>query len=125
MMKKQKKYNRGAKTALCKDSGKNVGSVSQLQIGCLHKKVELYRGIDTIFIRKSLNASSLHFETEPSLNEDTFGPVYVCRRSCSSAAGSVVGAWQVKFWQTYANAFPSGLFRDMARAAGFTDCQNS
>ena len=94
-------------------------------LGVYNKKVELYRGIDTIFIRKSLNALSLHFETEPSLNEDTFGPVYVCRRSCSSAAGSVVGAWQVIFWQTYANAFPSGLFPDMARAPGFTDCHNS
>jgi hypothetical protein len=30
-MKKQKKYNREAKTAVRKDSGKNVGSVSQLQ----------------------------------------------------------------------------------------------
>lgn len=108
-----------------KECEQSVLQLQNLQLGVYDKKVQLYSGIDTIFIRKSLNTLSLHFETEPSLNEDTFGPVYVCRRSCSSVAGSVVGAWHVKFWQTYANAFPSGLFRDMARAAGFTDCQNS
>ena len=67
----------------------------------------------------------VNLDVECNLNGNILGPVNVCHNSYSTPKGSASAPWHVKFWQTYANAFPFESFCAITSVVGLVDCKNS